>query len=73
MARKRKSGQPTAPSAFRISADDKKDAKRAARLETQRTGREVGWTTLIADGGMAKVRRILRRADKIVLAVPVGE
>jgi hypothetical protein len=72
MARKRKSGQPTAPSAFRISADDKKDAKRAARLETQRTGRAVGWTTLIVS--MAKVRRILRRAARETSQpVPVGE
>jgi hypothetical protein len=52
------------PSGVRLTRKDRGLAKKAAHVESLRLKRRIGWTTLIADGGMTKVRRILKRAEK---------
>lgn len=62
MARTHKPVKPSNLKSFRITEREERDAREAARLETARTGRKVGWTTLVRTRGMTGVRRILRKA-----------
>lgn len=51
-------------SGVRLTKEERGKAKKAAEIESHRLKRRIGWTTLIAEGGMAKVNRILKRAEK---------
>lgn len=65
MARARKSGKsPETPTGIRLTEEQKKVAKQAAKLESDRRKKPVGWTTLVGDKGIEWCQRRVRRAIK---------
>ena len=65
MASTRKVGkplEPTEPSSVRFTQEQRRVIKQAARLESRRMGRRVGWTELLRDKGFAWCQRRVRRA-----------
>jgi hypothetical protein len=54
----------TTNSSIRLTDEEKDLARKAAEIETLRTGRRVTWTGLVAAKGIAAIRRIVRRAEE---------
>lgn len=65
MASARKAGktpEPTEPSSVRFTQRQRRLIKQAAKLESKRVGRQIGWTELLRDKGFAWCQRRVRRA-----------